>query len=221
MRLLVAEDDPLLADGLSRGLKPQGYQVEHCDSGRQVLQALQQSHFDALVLDLGLRDGFALPVLKMLRQQGQQLPVLVLTALDDVDTKVAALNSGADDYLSKPFDLRELEARLRVLARRRQTMHSDEIQLADLRLDIQNRTCWRAATPLALTQKEFVLLYDFMQHPDKIRSRSHLEELCYGWDGDVESNALEVHIHNLRKKCGAERIRTIRGAGYMLVSQFS
>lgn len=221
MRLLVAEDDPLLADGLLRGLTPQGYRIEHCDSGTQVLQALDTSEFDALILDLGLRDGFALPVLKRLRQQGQQLPVLVLTALDDVDTKVAALNAGADDYLSKPFDLRELEARLRVLARRRQIAHADELMLADLRLDIQNRTCWRGNNALSLTRTEFVLLYDFMQHPDKIRSRSHLEELCHGWDGDVDSNALEVHIHNLRKKCGATRIRTVRGAGYMFVSQFS
>ena len=219
MRILLVEDDLLLADGICTGLQRLHYQTEHCTRGVELIAALKASEFGAVVLDLGLADGSSLPLIEQLRRAGQTVPILVLTALDDIDIKLQALNAGADDYLCKPFDLRELEVRLRVLARRHQDRADDELAVAGIRLNLVNQRCQFAGRDVALTNREYVLLKEFMQHPDKIRSRQLLEELCYGWDGDIDSNATEVHIHNLRKKFGSSFVKTVRGVGYMLVSR--
>lgn len=219
MRILLVEDDLLLAEGIATGLNRLQYKIEHCTSGSQLVSALKTSEFGAVILDLGLLDGSSLPLIEQLRRNGQTVPILVLTALDDIDTKLRALNAGADDYMCKPFDLRELEVRLRVLARRHQDRTDDVIDIAGIRLNLVNHRCQYRSEDVTLTNREYLLLREFMQHPDKIRSRQLLEELCYGWDGDIDSNAIEVHIHNLRKKFGSQFIKTIRGVGYMLVSR--
>lgn len=219
MRILLVEDDLLLADGIGTALQRLHYQTEHCTRGAELVSALKTSEFGAVVLDLGLADGSSLPLIEQLRRAGRTVPILVLTALDDIDIKLQALNAGADDYLCKPFDLRELEVRLRVLARRHQDRVDDELAVAGIRLNLVNQRCQFAGRDVSLTNREYILLKEFMQHPDKIRSRQLLEELCYGWDGDIDSNATEVHIHHLRKKFGSNFVKTVRGVGYMLVSQ--
>ena len=219
MRILLVEDDELLASGMVTRLKRMGYQPEHCTTGTQALQAAQASSFELMILDLGLPDGFALDLIRQLRQSGVSMPILVLTAQSQLDTKLTALNSGADDYLVKPIDVLELEARIRVLSRRQQQRRDDSLQLAGISLNLHNHQCQFQQQDVALTRREFMLLKEFMLKPDRILSRQQLEELSYGWDGDTESNAIEVHIHNLRKKLSPEVIKTVRGVGYMLVSQ--
>ena len=218
MRILLVEDDLLLTDGIMTGLQRQQYTVEHCAKGSQLIPALEVSEFEIVILDLGLLDGNALPLIEKLRRLGYSVPILVLTALDDIETKLKALNAGADDYMIKPFDLRELEVRIRVLARRYQARFDDLLFVAGIKLNLENQHCEFNSRHITLTKREFLLLKEFMQHPDKIRTRQHLEELSYGWDGDVDSNAIEVHIHHLRKKLQPSILRTLRGVGYMLVS---
>ena len=219
MRILLVEDDELLAKGMITRLKHMGYQPEHCTTGKQALLAAQASSFELMILDLGLPDGFALDLIRQLRQSGVSMPILVLTAQSQLDTKLTALNSGADDYLVKPIDVLELEARIRVLSRRQQQRRDDSLQLAGISLNLHNHQCQFQQQDVSLTRREFMLLKEFMLKPDRILSRQQLEELSYGWDGDTESNAIEVHIHNLRKKLSPEVIKTVRGVGYMLVSQ--
>jgi DNA-binding response OmpR family regulator len=221
MRILLVEDDLALAKGMITSLKRMGYQPEHCTNGKQALQALADSIFSLLILDLGLPDGFAIAVLKALRKAGKTLPVLVLTAQDDIDIKLAAFNNGADDYVVKPVDVLELEARIRALSRRHAPRRDDMLSVADVALDIGNLQCTHREQNVTLTRREFMLLKDFMLQPDRILSRRQLEELCHGWDGETESNAIEVHIHSLRKKLHPQLIKTIRGVGYMLNSHYA
>jgi DNA-binding response OmpR family regulator len=218
MRIILVEDDLLLSEGIISGLRRFHYQVEHCTKGTQLLSALEVSEFAAVILDLGLLDGCSLPLIDKIRKKGLTIPILVLTALDDIENKLQALNAGADDYMIKPFDLRELEVRLRVLARRFQSRVDDELCVAGIRLNLASQHCDFLGKEVALTKREFMLMREFMQHPDRIRTRQHLEELSYGWEGEVDSNAIEVHIHNLRKKFDAATLKTIRSVGYMLVS---
>tara|TARA_R110002126_G_scaffold75469_27_gene188441 strand:- start:8772 stop:9440 length:669 start_codon:yes stop_codon:yes gene_type:complete len=220
MRILLVEDDELLAQGMITRLKRMGYQPEHCTTGKQALLAAQDSDFALMILDLGLPDGFALDIIRQLRQLAVVMPVLVLTAQGQLDTKLTALNSGADDYLVKPIDVLELEARIRVLCRRKEQRIDDSLQVAGIRLNLSNHQCQFQQQDVTLTRREFMLLKEFMLKPDRILSRQQLEELSYGWDGETESNAIEVHIHNLRKKLTSEVIKTIRGVGYMLVSHY-
>ena len=216
MRLLLVEDDSLIASGIVSGLAKQGYHVDHCSTGRQAESALATDQFALIIFDLGLPDGSAIPLIQRLKKQGLITPILVLTAWDQIDKKVAALDAGADDYMVKPFDLRELEARLRVLVRRQQTRQDDQLQFADLSMDLAAQTASYRGQPLELTRYEWLILKEFMLQPKRIISRDKLEAVCYGWSGEVESNALEVHIHHLRKKTDKHLIRTIRGLGYML-----
>ena len=220
MRILLVEDDELLARGMITRLKLMGYQPEHCTTGKQALQAAQDSDFSLMILDLGLPDGFALDVIRQLRQSSVNMPILVLTAQGQLDTKLTALNSGADDYLVKPIDVLELEARIRVLSRRQKQRTNDSVQLAGINLNLHNHQCQFQQQDVSLTRREFMLLKEFMLKPDHILSRQQLEELSYGWDGENESNAIEVHIYNLRKKLNPEVIKTVRGVGYMLVSHY-
>ncbi|QBL08800.1 response regulator transcription factor [Rheinheimera sp. D18] len=221
MRILLVEDDIALAKGMITSLKHMGYQPEHCVNGKQALLALADSNFSLLILDLGLPDGFAIDVLKTLRKAGHTLPVLVLTAQDEVETKLAAFNNGADDYVVKPVDVLELEARIRVLSRRNAVRRDDLLTVADVSLDLGNLQCLHRGQHVMLTRRECMLLKDFMLQPDRILSRRQLEELCHGWDGETESNAIEVHIHSLRKKLDPQLIKTIRGVGYMLNSHYA
>ncbi|HAW92980.1 MULTISPECIES: response regulator [unclassified Arsukibacterium] len=220
MRILLVEDDELLAKGMITRLKRMGYQVEHCSTGKQATSAAEDNSFSMMILDLGLPDGFALHLIGRFRKAGISMPILVLTAQGQLDSKLTALNSGADDYLVKPVDVLELEARIRVLLRRQQQRTDDVLELAGICLNLQNNQCTFQQQYLSLTRREFMLLKEFMLKPDRILSRQQLEELSYGWDGDTESNAIEVHIHNLRKKLNSEVIKTVRGIGYMLVSRY-
>ncbi len=217
MRLLLAEDDRLLGDGIRAGLGQEGFTVDWVEDGEAALQALKSDHFELVVLDLGLPRLPGLKVLQRMRRQGNDTPVLILTARDAVADRVAGLDAGADDYLVKPFDLDELSARLRALLRRRGGRASPLIECGELTLDPAAHTLTRAGRPVELSPREFALLRLMLEHPGQVFSRPRLEEALYGWETEVESNALEVHIHHLRKKLGAERIRTIRGVGYMVV----
>lgn len=218
MRILLVEDDQLLAQGLVTALERLHYRVEHCISGNQALQAAQNSLFDVMILDLGLPDGLALPVIKTLRASNQALPILVLTAWDHLETKIDVLDAGADDYVLKPCDVREIEARLRVVHRRHQQRQQDLLISNELTLDIQSHKCCFRNKGVHLTTREFLLLKELMLHPRKILSKQHLEEINTGWNGDNEGNSLEVHIHNIRKKTATYIIKTVRGFGYMLKS---
>ena len=216
MRLLLVEDDALLVQGVAGALERMGYRVEHCENGQQAMLALSQGPFDCVVLDLGLPDGLALPVIKAFRASNNTTPILVLTAYDHLDIKLQALNAGADDYVLKPCDVREIEARIRVLVRRRGQLHSDTLSIGSVSLDLQTWECRYAGAVVNLTRREFLLLKEFLLHQGKILSRQHLDEINAGWLGETESNSVEVHIHNIRRKISRALIRNVRGVGYLL-----
>lgn len=217
MRVLIVEDDPLLGAGLKTGLAQDGFVADWVQAAEPALHALRLEHFDLLVLDLGLpgRDGLSL--LRELRRAGSVLPILILTARDALADKVGGLDAGADDYLVKPFDLDELSARLRALVRRSGGHPAPLLCAGDLSLDLAQRAATLGGQPLTLSPREFALLEVLMMTPDRVVARTRLEASTCGWHGDSESNALEVHIHNLRRKLGHGRILTARGVGYRLV----
>lgn len=217
MRILLAEDDPQLGDGLMVGLRQEGYAVDWVKDGMAADLALKTEPFDLLVLDLGLPRLSGMEVLARLRARGQSLPVLILTARDATSDKIAGLDGGADDYLVKPVDLDELAARVRALSRRVAGRAQPVLQLGDLVLDPATRQVTLAGAPIELSQREYSLLQTLMEHNGRVLTRAQLEASLYGWRDEPDSNALEVHIHNLRKKIGAERIKTLRGVGYMMV----
>ena len=214
MRILLAEDDPLLGDGIRAGLGLEGDTVDWVTDGVAADQALTTDEFDLLVLDLGLprRDG--MEVLRGLRKRGDMTPVLILTARDKVADRVAGLDAGADDYLSKPFDLDELLARVRALTRRHTGRAAPQLEHGELRLDPATHQVSLAGQPVELAPREYALLRLLLEQRGKVLSRSRLVEALYGWDGELESNAIEVHVHHLRRKLGNELIRTVRGIGY-------
>ncbi len=216
MRILLAEDDPQLGDGLMVGLRQAGHAVDWVKDGQAADLALQSEPFDLLVLDLGLPRLEGLEVLRRLRARGQALPVLILTARDATGDKIAGLDAGADDYLVKPIDLDELAARVRALARRAAGSAQPVLQLGDLRIDPAARAVSLADTPVELSVREFSLLQLLAENAGRVMTRAQLEASLYGWHDEPDSNALEVHIHHLRRKLGAERIRTLRGVGYMM-----
>jgi len=216
MRILLAEDDPLLGDGLQTGLRQLGYTVDWVRDGEAAEHSLASEELDALVLDLGLPRQDGLTVLHKLRRSGSDLPVLVLTARDTVSDRIQGLDSGADDYLVKPFDLLEVGARLRAITRRRKGRAEPIIKYRELTLDPAARSVTRNGEPVALGGSEFVLLEALLTHAGRIQTRERLEQLLYGWEEGVESNAIEVYIHHLRKKLGKELIRTVRGVGYSI-----
>lgn len=217
MRLLLVEDDSLLGDGISAGLRQEGYAVDWVRDGEAAVGACATDRFDLIVLDLGLPRLPGLEVLKRLRQGGDDTPVLVLTAYDAVADRVQGLDAGADDYLTKPFDVDELAARLRALARRHVGRSKGVLEHGDLVLDPAAHTVTRAGAAVELPAREFALLHLLLEHAGEALPRSRLEEALYGWDMEVESNTLEVYIHHLRKKLGTDLIRTVRGVGYMVL----
>jgi two-component system response regulator QseB len=218
LRVLVAEDDHLLGSGLRAGLCQDGYTVEWVGTAEAADHALRLEHFDILILDLGLPGRDGLWLLRRLRNRGSSVLVLVLTARDTLDDRVDGLDAGADDYLVKPFALPELAARLRALVRRSQGRTTTRVQAGPLTVDVRRRSASLDDKPLALSPKEFALLQALVEHADQPVPRRQLHATVYGWGEGIESNAIEVHIHNLRRKLGRARIITVRGVGYQFVS---
>ncbi|MEJ2609549.1 MAG: response regulator transcription factor [Candidatus Thiodiazotropha sp.] len=216
MRILLAEDDLHLGEGLSLGLKELGHTVDWVLDGAAAEQALSSENLDALILDLGLPKLDGLQVLRKLRNGGGDLPVLVLTARDTADDCIQGLDMGADDYVIKPFDLLEVNARLRAICRRREGRSEPVIRYADMVLDPAARSLAKAGEEIPLGANEFAVLESLLTHQGRILSRDSLEESLYGWDEGVESNAVEVYIHHLRKKLGKDLIKTVRGVGYTI-----
>ena len=217
MRILLAEDDPQLGDGLTVGLRQDGYAVDWVKDGVAADLALASEDFDLLVLDLGLPRLSGMEVLARLRGRGTALPVLILTARDATGDKIAGLDAGADDYLVKPVDLDELAARVRALARRGAGRARPLLTIGTLSLDPATHQVTLDGATVELSQREYSLLHTLMENAGRVMTRAQLEAGLYGWRDEPDSNALEVHIHHLRKKLGAERIRTLRGVGYMMM----
>jgi DNA-binding response OmpR family regulator len=217
MRVLLAEDDASLGRGLQVGLQKLGYVVDWVRDGLAVESGLAaDDSIDVLVLDLGLPRKDGLEVLMDLRARGDDLPVLILTARDAVEQRVKGLDVGADDYMVKPCDLHELAARLRALGRRRAGRATSVLCYQDLELDPATRTLNKAGREVALSVNEFSILAVLLENAGRVLSRAQIESALYGWDAGVESNAIEVHIHHLRRKLGKELIRTVRGIGYSI-----
>mgnify|MGYP001765624221 FL=1 len=215
MRLLLVEDDPALGEGIRAALKPEGYTVDWLQDGLSAVHAIEQESFDLVILDLGLPRLDGLQVLKRVRSGKHQLPVLVLTARDATDDRIAGLDAGADDYLVKPFDVAELKARLRALLRRSFNRSEPLLEYRGIVLDPSSQLVTWQGQSLSLPRKEFLLLHELLVQPGRVLTRDRLQQVLYGWDEEVESNALEVHVHHLRKKFFPELIRTVRGVGYM------
>lgn len=219
MRVLVVEDDELLGDAIQAGLKQAGYAVDWMKDGSSADQALVTEPYAAVVLDLGLPRLSGLEVLRRLRSRNASsahIPVLILTALDSVDDRIKGLDAGADDYLAKPFDMGELAARLRALVRRASGSSTPVLQVAGVTLDPAAHQVLYQNQPVDIPAKEFALLHALMLNAGKVLSRAQLGEQLYAWGEEVESNAVEVHIHHLRRKLFPDLIQTIRGVGYMI-----
>ncbi|HEK9096576.1 response regulator [Pseudomonas aeruginosa] len=216
MHVLLTEDDDLIASGIVAGLNAQGLTVDRVASAADTQALLQVARFDVLVLDLGLPDEDGLRLLQRLRQQGVDLPVLVLTARDAVTDRVAGLQAGADDYLFKPFDLRELGARLHTLQRRSAGRCVNVIEHGRLSYDPSTRETWLDGRPVELSRREQALLQALLNNRGRILSGEQLKDSVYGFGDEVESNALNVHIHHLRRKLGNAIVQTVRGLGYRL-----
>lgn len=217
MKLLLAEDDPMIGASIKQGLHLAGFAVDWCRDGRAAELALAAAQYSLLVLDLGLPKQDGLTLLRDLRQGKSDIPVLIVTARDAVSDRVAGLNLGADDYLVKPFDLDELIARVHALLRRHAGRSAPVLELGALKLNPMRREVMLDGQPLNLSQREFALLEVFMEHPGKVFSRPNLEERLYSWQDEISSNAVEVHLHNLRRKLGKDWIRNVRGVGYKIV----
>lgn len=216
MRILLAEDDALLGDGLRAGLRQQGYQVDWVRDGEAAERELRGQPYAAAVLDLGLPRKDGMDVLAAIRRAGLTLPVLVLTARDAIPERIRGLDVGADDYVIKPVDLNELAARLRALVRRAHGQPQERLTAQDVVLDPAARSVHRAGEPITLSQREFDLLHALMLNAGRVMSREQLEQQMYSWGQEVESNAVEVHIHHLRRKLDPELIQTVRGVGYLM-----
>lgn len=216
LRVLLVEDDALLGDGIQAGLKLADYAVDWVRDGEAARLALQHHDYNACVLDLGLPKKDGLVVLKDLRGRGNATPVLVLTARDTHADKISGLDAGADDYLTKPFDLGELQARLRALIRRASGAASPVLEHGEVRLEPAAKRVTKNGETVTLSAREYALLHDLMTHRNQLRTRAQLEDSLYAWGAEVESNTVEVYIHHLRKKLGSEFIRTVRGFGYQL-----
>jgi len=216
MRLLVVEDDLMIARAMRDGLLGAGFAVDEVSDGHAAELALGNGVYDLVVLDLGLPTKDGLAVLASLRRSGNHIPVIIATARDAVADRIAGLNAGADDYLLKPFDLDELVARVRALLRRHAGTGTNQMVAGAIVLDPVRRFVTCAGKPVELSMREFALLETLMRRPGAVVSRDKLEESVYGWDMEIGSNAIEVHLHHLRRKIGADTIRNVRGVGYRI-----
>jgi DNA-binding response OmpR family regulator len=214
MQIMLVEDDHALASALQEALRQQDYAINVVATGEAALYVINTDPPDLVILDLGLPDIDGIEVLKQVRQRKHDLPILLLTARAQVEDKISGLDSGADDYLAKPFEMAELFARLRVLARRLNTSKTAEICIGEVRLDINLKTVFLGDNVLELSRKEYMLLKSLMENAGRVQTRHTLESRLYSWGEEVASNALEVHVHHLRKKLGSDFIKTIRGVGY-------
>jgi two-component system response regulator QseB len=215
MRILLVEDDELLGAGIRDALARARYALEWVQDGRQALAALRAGAFDLVILDLGLPGLDGIEVLRALRAGGAATPVLILSARDTAPQRVAGLDAGADDYLTKPFDVDELLARVRALQRRQRGAAVNVIEHGRLRLDPASHSVTYEGREVPLQRREFMLLHKLLESAGQVLSRAQLEESVYGWDGGVESNSVDVHIHRLRRKLYPDVIRTVRGVGYV------
>lgn len=216
MRILLAEDDAMIGESVKKGLRQAGFAVDWVRDGHAAELALAAETFDLMLLDLGLPVKEGMDVLQTLRGKGNRIPVLIMTARDGVPDRVRGLNAGGDDYLVKPFDLDELVARVNALLRRQEGRAEPAIRHGALSLNPVTHEVTLDGAPLQLSAREFALLQAFLSRPGAVFSTQQLEEKIYGWDDDISSNAVEVHIHALRKKLGADFIRNVRGVGYMV-----
>jgi two-component system response regulator QseB len=216
MRLLLIEDDPMIGESVGQGLRQDGFTVDWARDGGAAELALDNKVYDLLLLDLALPKKGGLDVLKTMRRRGNKMPVLIITARDAVAERVRGLDSGADDYLVKPFALDELAARIRALLRRQSGRTDPVIKVGNVSLNPATHEVTFQGEPLALSAREFGLLEVFLDRPGAVFSREQLEEKLYGWGEEVESNTVEVYIHTLRKKLGQDFIKNIRGVGYMV-----
>ena len=218
MRVLLVEDDELLGDGIKSCLKTSGYTIDWVKDGKSAYDVLSSTHenFDIIVLDLGLPKMSGLDVLKNIREKNIATPVLILTAFETVDDRVKGLDAGADDYMTKPFDLEELNARIRALLRRSKSRAKPTISYGDITLDPASHVVTFNGETIMISRREFALLQKLLENAGRVISREQLNQTLYGWGENIDSNALEVHIHNLRKRFGTSLIRTIRGVGYMV-----
>jgi two-component system response regulator QseB len=219
VRLLLVEDDAMIGEAVRAGLKREGFAVDWVHEAAAAAQALASEPFELLLLDLGLPGADGLQLLKSLRARGKALPVLIITARDAVSDRVLGLDAGADDYLTKPFDLDELAARIRALLRRKSGRAASVLEHLGVVLDPASHRVTQQGVEVALSPREFALLQLLMERPGAILSRAQIEERLYGWGEEVESNAVEVHIHGLRRKLGAPFILTVRGVGYRVRPQ--
>lgn len=218
MLILLVEDDHSIAHALELALHKQGYSVNMVGTGKAAVLAIETEPPDMAILDLGLPDMDGLEVLRQVRARNVDLPILLLTARSGLDDKITGLDSGADDYLAKPFEMTELFARLRVMERRLSTARTAEIAIGDVTLDINHNRVTVGGEALELSRREFMLLKSLMENAGRVQTRNALENRLYSWGEEVASNALEVHVHHLRKKLGSDFIKTVRGVGYKVDS---
>lgn len=216
MHLLLVEDDPLLGEGLYTGLTRENYDVDWVKNGEMALTALDTTIYDGVILDIGLPRMSGLDVLSTVRGKGNLVPVLILTAQDGINERVSGLDSGADDYLVKPFEFDELCARIRALTRRARGLSEHLLRYKDITLNPSAHTVTKNGEAVNLSRREFALLEEFLVAQGRVLSRAHLEDKLYSWGDEIGSNAIEVHIHHLRKHFGSELIKTVRGIGYMV-----
>ncbi|MCT4369584.1 response regulator [Yangia mangrovi] len=219
MRILIVEDDPVLSEGLSVGLGLSGFTADAVATLGDARAALAGSEFAGLVLDVMLPDGSGLELLSEIRRGGSELPVLLLTARDQVRDRIEGLDAGADDYLGKPFDLHELAARLRAILRRSEGRAAAVLRWNGLELDPSRMRGVLQGAPLSFSRREFAVLHALMERPGQILSKPVLEERLYGWQEEIESNTVEVHVHHLRAKLGRGFIETVRGLGYRVAAE--
>ncbi|CCQ09248.1 Two-component system response regulator QseB [Pseudoalteromonas luteoviolacea B = ATCC 29581] len=216
MRLLLVEDDTLLAQGLVRSLQKEGYSVDHAATLAQAEHLLSPENTELVVLDLGLPDGDGMSLLRKIRRKKWPIGVIILTARDRVEDKIEGLDLGADDYLPKPFEPKELFARLRVVSRRGKLVTSSALAVGDIEMDMASHTVEVNGESLNLPRKEFMLLKALMENVGRVLSKEQLENKLYQWGEELGSNAIEVHIHHLRKKLPENTIKTLRGIGYVM-----
>jgi two-component system response regulator QseB len=214
MRVLLVEDDQMIAEAVRTALEQDGYVVDCVHDGAAAAAAIESSTFDLVLLDLGLPKREGLQVLREARARGDATPIIIITARDEVQSRVAGLDAGADDYVVKPFDLEELAARMRSVLRRRAGRGDPVIEHRGIRLNPVTHEVTRDGKAVTLSAREYAVLEALLQRPGAVLSRAQLEDRLYGWGGEIESNAIEVYVHALRRKLGTDSIRTLRGVGY-------